>query len=62
MGLQWRTRWQVVKTPTIISNNSVFMCFYGYQNKQRLLPRTALRDWILWPTGNVFTARYELIL
>jgi hypothetical protein len=32
----------------------------GSQNKQQLLPYTALRDWFLKPTWSVFTARYAL--
>ena len=33
---------------------------YGSQNKQKLLPYTALNDWFLQPNWRVFTARYVL--
>jgi hypothetical protein len=42
--------------------HSVFIILYGSQNKQRLFPHAALTDWILEPTWNVFTERYELIV
>jgi hypothetical protein len=37
-----------------------FMCFYGSQNKQEILPYISLTDWILQPKWRVFTAWYEL--
>jgi hypothetical protein len=33
---------------------------YGSQNKQRILPYTALTYWSLYPRWRVFTARYAL--
>ena len=33
---------------------------YGSQNKQQLLPYTALTDWFLYPKWRVFTVRYAL--
>ena len=33
---------------------------YSSQNKQQLLPYTALTDWFLLPKWRVFTERYEL--
>jgi hypothetical protein len=32
---------------------------YGLQNKQRLVPDTALTDWLLYQRQNVFTSRFE---
>jgi len=48
-------------------NNSTLcpQCIYvlcGSENKQRLLPHTALTDWFLKPSRKVFTARYEVYL
>jgi hypothetical protein len=42
--------------------HSLFMRFYGSQNKQRLFSYTTLTDWFLKPKRNVFTVRYELNL
>lgn len=44
-----------------LSTHCIYVLF-GSQNKQRLLPRTALIYWFLKPKQNMFTTRYELIL
>jgi len=57
MGLHLENEVAVVKTPTIISNNPVFMNFAltvhyvscHCHNQQPLLPYTAFTDWRLQP-------------
>jgi len=41
--------WQVVKTPTIISNNPVFMCCCGSHNRKRLFRCTVIRFSLSFP-------------